>query len=183
MVKARTGCLINTHTEPSDYVVTNPGIEQLDLLESEGADPARILIGHAFVNPDIDQLTAICARGANLQIDHIGIPWRHSSADELDDLMAKHIAKVADRGYLTLRQGGAVRGGLLHSPVQVMEPDASSCFCTKPAGSLATRRRLLGWAADTSALVLPAHLSGHSALEVRRERARSPSAAGPFSRY
>jgi hypothetical protein len=34
------------------------------------------------VNPDIDQLTAICARGANLQIDHIGIPWRHSSADE-----------------------------------------------------------------------------------------------------
>lgn len=99
--QARTGCLINTHTEPSDYAVTNPGIEQLDLLETEGANPAKVLIGHAFVNPDLDQLTAICERGANLQIDHIGIPWRHDSAEEFDELLAKHVAELADRGYLS----------------------------------------------------------------------------------
>ena len=29
-----------------------------------------------------------------------------------------------------------------------------------------TRRRLLGWAADVHALVLPADVSGHSAFEV-----------------
>lgn len=99
--QAATGCPINTHTEPSDYDVTNPGIEQLELLMGEGADPAKILIGHAFVNPSIDQLTAICERGANLQIDHIGIPWRHSSPEELDELMAKHVAELAERGYLS----------------------------------------------------------------------------------
>ena len=32
------GCAINTHTDPNDYAVTNPGMEQLDLLEDEGAD-------------------------------------------------------------------------------------------------------------------------------------------------
>lgn len=99
--QAQTGAPINTHTEPSDFAVTNPGIEQLDLLEAAGADPAKVIIGHAFVNPNIDQLVAICERGATVQIDHIGIPWRHSSADELDDLMAKHIAELAHRGYLS----------------------------------------------------------------------------------
>jgi phosphotriesterase-related protein len=98
--QAATGCPINTHTEPSDYEVTNPGLEQLDIVMSEGADPAKVLIGHAFVHPNIDQMIAICERGANLQIDHIGIPWRHSSADELDDLIAKHVAELTDRGYL-----------------------------------------------------------------------------------
>lgn len=98
--QAQTGCPINTHTEPSDYEVTNPGLEQLDLLMDEGADPGKVLVGHAFVHPDIDQMIAICERGAMLQIDHIGIPWRHSSAEELDDLIAKHVAELTDRGYL-----------------------------------------------------------------------------------
>ncbi|MEU4498757.1 MBL fold metallo-hydrolase [Streptomyces sp. NPDC023998] len=60
-------------------------------------------------------------------------------------------------------------GDLLHTPLQVMEPDHNSCFCEDPAGARATRRKLLGWAADTNALVLPAHFSGHSALEVTRD--------------
>ncbi|WAX58966.1 hypothetical protein M6B22_09455 [Jatrophihabitans cynanchi] len=99
--QARTGCPINTHTEPSDFEVTNPGIEQLDLLTAEGADPTKVLIGHAFVHPNLDQMVEICERGAMLQIDHIGIPWRHSSADELDELIAKHVAALVERGYLS----------------------------------------------------------------------------------
>jgi glyoxylase-like metal-dependent hydrolase (beta-lactamase superfamily II) len=59
-------------------------------------------------------------------------------------------------------------GDLMHSPVQILEPDANSCFCEDPAGARATRRRILGWAADHNALVLPAHFPGHSALEVTR---------------
>lgn len=59
-------------------------------------------------------------------------------------------------------------GDLLHSPFQVMQPDHNSCFCEDPAAARATRREILGWAADNNALVLPAHFSGHGALEVVR---------------
>lgn len=57
-------------------------------------------------------------------------------------------------------------GDLMHTPLQVAEVDHDSCFCEDPAGARATRRELLGWAADHTALVLPAHFSGHGALEV-----------------
>ncbi|MFF3431844.1 MBL fold metallo-hydrolase [Streptomyces sp. NPDC002602] len=60
-------------------------------------------------------------------------------------------------------------GDLMHTPLQVTHPDHNSCFCQDPAQSRSTRRRLLGWAADTGALVLPAHFSGHSALEVEHQ--------------
>ena len=43
-----------------------------------------------------------------------------------------------------------------------------SCFCLDPAEAEKTRRELFGWAADHNALVLPAHLSGHSAFEIAR---------------
>ncbi|MEU5951903.1 MBL fold metallo-hydrolase [Streptomyces sp. NPDC047525] len=59
-------------------------------------------------------------------------------------------------------------GDLLHGPVQLVDPDHNSCFCEDPAGARATRRRILGWAADHNALVVPAHLGGHGAAEVER---------------
>ena len=37
----RLGVCINTHTDPMDYTVTNPGIEQLDMIEEEGGDPSQ----------------------------------------------------------------------------------------------------------------------------------------------
>ncbi|MFD9697510.1 MBL fold metallo-hydrolase [Lentzea sp. NPDC059081] len=60
-------------------------------------------------------------------------------------------------------------GDLMHSPVQVLEPDANSCFCEDPAQSRATRRRILGEAADTTTLVFPAHFAGGGAVEVTRD--------------
>jgi glyoxylase-like metal-dependent hydrolase (beta-lactamase superfamily II) len=60
-------------------------------------------------------------------------------------------------------------GDLVHTPLQVAYPDLHSCFCEDPVTARATRRELLGWAADNTALVLPAHFSGHSALEVGRD--------------
>ncbi|GHE88936.1 MBL fold metallo-hydrolase [Amycolatopsis deserti] len=59
-------------------------------------------------------------------------------------------------------------GDLVHSPIQVAEPAANSCFCENPAEARATRRRLLDEAAETRALVVPAHFPGHGAAEVRR---------------
>lgn len=72
---------------------------------------------------------------------------------------------------LTLRSGtdrALFAGDLLHTPLQVIEVDHDSCFCEDPAGARATRRKLLGRAADEAALVLPAHFSGHGAFRVDR---------------
>jgi glyoxylase-like metal-dependent hydrolase (beta-lactamase superfamily II) len=63
-------------------------------------------------------------------------------------------------------------GDLLHSPLQIVEPDTNSCFCEDPTEARATRRRLLGWAADENALVFPAHLGGHGGAEVVRDGSR-----------
>jgi phosphotriesterase-related protein len=96
----RTGAAIGTHTQPIDYHVTNPGIELIDLLEEEGADPGKVMMGHVFIKPDFEQLRALCRRGVILQIDHIGIPWMHDSADDLDEEMAVLICRLCDGGYL-----------------------------------------------------------------------------------
>ena len=98
----RLGICINTHTDPQDYIVTNPGIEQLDIIEEEGGDPAKVIIGHAFIEPrSVEQIVDICKRGANVQVDHMGIPWRHDNTEELDESMARFMCEVADRGFLS----------------------------------------------------------------------------------
>ncbi|MBI3514579.1 MAG: hypothetical protein HY060_11020 [Proteobacteria bacterium] len=96
----RIGCSINTHTLPIDYSVTNPALEMLDVLEAEGADPSKVIMGHVFIKPQLDQLKAICERGANLQIDHIGIKWYTPTADALDEQMTDLICRLTDLGYL-----------------------------------------------------------------------------------
>jgi glyoxylase-like metal-dependent hydrolase (beta-lactamase superfamily II) len=75
-------------------------------------------------------------------------------------------------------------GDILHTPLQVPHPNPGSCFDLDLAQSRETRLRLFGWAADNRALVLPAHLSGHGALEI--ENAGTGFAIrrwGPFPRY
>jgi len=98
----RLGVCINTHTDPMDYTVTNPGIEQLEVIEEEGGDPSKVIIGHAFVEPQsVEQIIDICKRGANVQVDHLGIPWRHEEGDDLDGAIVNLMCEVADRGYLS----------------------------------------------------------------------------------
>ncbi|GAB7066069.1 MBL fold metallo-hydrolase [Mycobacterium hodleri] len=73
---------------------------------------------------------------------------------------------------LTLQSGtdrAVFVGDLLHTALQVAEPDVNSCFCEDPAEARATRRRVLGHAADTHTLVFPAHFGGHGAAEVRHQ--------------
>ncbi|MEV0310292.1 MBL fold metallo-hydrolase [Nonomuraea fuscirosea] len=75
-------------------------------------------------------------------------------------------------------------GDILHTPLQLMYPEHNSCFCEDPAQARATRRRLLGWAADERALLLPAHFSGHSALEIeQRGAAFAVKGWAPITRY
>ena len=96
----KTGAPIGTHTQPLDYKSTNPGLEMLDVLEEEGADPGKVMMGHVFIKPEFSQLEALARRGAILQVDHIGIPWMHKTAAELDEKLATMICKLVDKGFI-----------------------------------------------------------------------------------
>lgn len=56
----------------------------------------------------------------------------------------------------------------VHSPVQVFHPDWASRFCSDPQAAISTRRGLFERAADSSALLMPAHLRHFSAMRIRR---------------
>jgi glyoxylase-like metal-dependent hydrolase (beta-lactamase superfamily II) len=63
-------------------------------------------------------------------------------------------------------------GDLLHSPVQILRPDHSSCFCEDREQAATTRQSVLARAADTGELVVPAHFAGAGAAEIRRDGSR-----------
>ncbi|WP_432826834.1 MBL fold metallo-hydrolase [Dactylosporangium sp. CA-092794] len=63
-------------------------------------------------------------------------------------------------------------GDMLHTPTQIIEPQQHSCFDEDRSEASATRRRVLSWAADNAALVLPAHFPGAGAAEIVREGER-----------
>jgi phosphotriesterase-related protein len=66
----RTGLAITTHS-----VLSAVGLDQLDLFEAEGADPARIVIGHADSYPILDHHLAIVGRGASVEFDFLGMSF------------------------------------------------------------------------------------------------------------
>src|SRR3954454_23384749 len=53
-----------------------------------------------------------------------------------------------DVGLTTYGDRALFAGDLLHSPLQVLHPGQSSCFCEDAATAETSRQRLLGWAAD-----------------------------------
>lgn len=84
------------------------------------------------------------------------------------DVQAGHTPGSA---VLTLKSGGehaVFVGDLMHTPLQVLDADLHTCFDEDPRKASMTRRRVLEWAADNSALVLPAHFPGQGAVEVTR---------------
>ncbi|WP_020671587.1 MBL fold metallo-hydrolase [Amycolatopsis nigrescens] len=71
-----------------------------------------------------------------------------------------------------LRSGGDSAifvGDLLHSPLQIAEPDCGPCFDEDEDQARVARRRVLEWSADHNALMFPAHFPGAGAAEVRRD--------------
>jgi len=65
-----TGLAVTTHS-----VMSQVGLAQLDVFEAEGLDPARVVIGHADSNPDLEYYRAVIARGANLEFDFLGMSF------------------------------------------------------------------------------------------------------------
>lgn len=66
----RTGASVTTHAVQSDV-----GLAQLAILEEEGLDPARIVIGHCDSHPRIEHWREIVRRGAHVQADFLGMSF------------------------------------------------------------------------------------------------------------
>lgn len=59
----------------------------------------------------------------------------------------------------------------VHSPVQVYQPGWASAFCSDREQAVATRLALLDRAAETGALLVPAHIRGAHGMTISREGA------------
>lgn len=68
--QSETGLAISTHC-----TLGTMAVEQVDILGSEGADPARIVVGHVDLLADLEYLERILAAGVNLAFDTFGKEW------------------------------------------------------------------------------------------------------------
>lgn len=73
-----TGAPITTHTDQGTM-----GIEQLDVLASEGVDPRAVVIGHSCGASDVHHHLAMLDRGATLGFDRFGLEILHPDRERL----------------------------------------------------------------------------------------------------
>jgi predicted metal-dependent phosphotriesterase family hydrolase len=66
----RTGLAITTHA-----VMSPVGLAQLRVFEEEGADPTRVVIGHADSYRDLEHYLAIVGSGASVEFDFLGMSF------------------------------------------------------------------------------------------------------------
>jgi glyoxylase-like metal-dependent hydrolase (beta-lactamase superfamily II) len=159
----------NTRLDGRTWVPTFPNATYLmTRRDFEFWDPANeheSVLGRGNQNVFEDSVAPVHQAGQTLL-------WENSHQIDADLRLDAAPGHTPGSSVLTLTSGtdrAVFVGDMLHSPVQILEPDSNSCFCEDPAGARATRRKVLGWAADNNALVIPAHLGGHGAAEVARE--------------
>ena len=96
----RTGLAISTHAVMSDV-----GLAQLRVFEAEGADPSRVVIGHADSYPVLDHYLEIIRRGASIEFDFLGMTFtsqeRHGEPRIIDLLLELLSRGHADRVLLS----------------------------------------------------------------------------------
>ena len=97
----RTGAAVTTHAAQSAV-----GLAQLAILEDEGLDPARVVIGHCDSWPRIEHWHEIVRRGATVEADFLGMnftPLERAGEPKVIDL----IKTLLDEGFekqITLSQ-------------------------------------------------------------------------------
>jgi phosphotriesterase-related protein len=87
----RTGLAITTHA-----VMSPVGLDQLRLFEAEGADPARVVVGHADSYPRLDHYLAIVGRGASVEFDFLGMsftPMERRGEPRVIDLLLELLSR------------------------------------------------------------------------------------------
>lgn len=89
----RTGASVTTHAAQSAV-----GLAQLTILEDEGLDPARVVIGHSDSWPREEYWREIVRRGATLEADFLGMnftPLERAGEPKVIDLLKT----LLDEGY------------------------------------------------------------------------------------
>jgi phosphotriesterase-related protein len=89
---ARTGLAVSTHS-----VASPVGLEHLRLLCEEGADPARVVIGHSDSFPYLEYLEAVLQQGACVQFDNIG--YNLPMVASLESRLIPVIVELVRRGW------------------------------------------------------------------------------------
>jgi predicted metal-dependent phosphotriesterase family hydrolase len=96
----KTGLAITTHA-----VLSQVGLDQLRVFEEEGADPTRVVIGHADSYPHLEYHLAIVERGATVEFDFLGMSFtpaeRHGEGRTVDLLRELLSRGHADRILLS----------------------------------------------------------------------------------
>lgn len=85
----RTGLALSTHTPP------HAAEAHLAILFEEGADPAKVIVGHCDNTLELDYLLSILSMGAWVQFDLIGITTINS-----DERRADMLVELLRRGHL-----------------------------------------------------------------------------------
>jgi phosphotriesterase-related protein len=96
----RTGMAVTTHAAQSPV-----GLDQLRVLEEEGLDPGRVVIGHADSYPRLGHYLEIIGRGASLEFDFLGMsftPMERHGETRVVDLIGELVGRGhADRILLS----------------------------------------------------------------------------------
>jgi phosphotriesterase-related protein len=97
----RTGVPITVHTHPG----SQQGLSVAKVLDSEGVDPRRVVLGHSGDTTDADHLSALAEAGFLLGMDRFGI-----NLDTTFEARADIVVEMCRRGYagqLVLSQDAA----------------------------------------------------------------------------
>ncbi len=86
----RTGVPIMTHT----HAPTRRGLEQQSILEEEGVDLSRVLIGHCGDSADLGYLTELADKGSLLGMDRFGLDLLLPFEERVGT-----VAAMCERGY------------------------------------------------------------------------------------
>ena len=96
----RTGLAVTTHAVLSDV-----GAAQLTILEEEGVDPGRVVIGHQDSYPVLDHYLSLIGRGASIEFDFLGMSFsaveEHGESRVIDLLLELLHRGHADRVLLS----------------------------------------------------------------------------------
>ena len=101
-----TGAPITTHLEAGTH-----GHQALDLLEAEGVDPARVILGHLDRALDRDYLISLLDRGAFCSFDQIGKP--HYGPDTARITMLLELLAAGYEDQLLVSQDVARKSALM----------------------------------------------------------------------
>jgi predicted metal-dependent phosphotriesterase family hydrolase len=89
----RIGRSITTHS-----VMSPVGLAQLRILEEEGLDPSRVVIGHSDSYPVLDHYLEIIRRGASIEFDFIGMTFT-AAEQHGEDRLVEILGELLSRGH------------------------------------------------------------------------------------